>query len=269
MIILAFSAAASDGIRLGNIGRQTATDRVAGWQDRALSVGTTWRGVARIRFWHTLVVLANITGTTIRITFTFAFASGNCIRHWDEARQTTADRVAKAVLHAHGVGSARGGVTGVGALDALVVGAHVATTAVRVGVALTVTSGYGVRFGDEARVTLTDRVSTLVCTESVGSTWRWITGVGTDNTSLVLAYIPLVTVRIPHTFRTTSCDGVRFRYKARFTSTNRVTTKVYCTYSSWATWRGIARVGLLHTSLVLANIALATVRVNYTLGFAA
>ena len=157
---LAFSAAASNGIRLGHIGGQTTADRVAGWQDRALSVGATWRGVARIRFYNALVILANVTSTTIRITFTFAFASSNCIRHWDEARQTTADRVAKAVLHAHGVGSARGGVTGVGALDALVVGAHVATATVRVGIALTVTTGYSVRFGDEAGVTLTDRVST-------------------------------------------------------------------------------------------------------------
>ena len=47
-------------------------------------------------------------------------------------------------------------------------------------------------------------VCTLVCTECVGSTRRWVTGVRADNTSLVLAYIPLVTIRIPHTFRTTS-----------------------------------------------------------------
>lgn len=108
----------------------------------------------------------------------------------------------------------------------------------------------------------------MVCTESIGSTRRWIAGVRTDNTSLILADIPLVTVRVPHTFRPTSCYGVRFRYKARFTSTDRVTTKVYCTYGSWTTRRGIARVWLLNTSLVLANIALATVRINDTLRFA-
>lgn len=146
----AFSAAASYSIRLRHIGRQTTADRVARWQNRTLSVGATWRGVTRIRFDNTFVVLANITGTTIRITFTFTLTSSNCIRHWDKTSQTTADRVTKTVFHAHCVRSARRGVTWVGALHTLVVSAHVATAAVRVGVALTVTSGYGVRFGDES-----------------------------------------------------------------------------------------------------------------------
>jgi len=118
---------------------------------------------------------------------------------------------------------------------ALVVGTNVALATVRICEAFTVTAGDCVRFGDKTGLTFADRVSSLVCTEGIRTTRGGVTRIWSDNTSLTLTDISLVTVWVSYTFRSTTCDGIRFRYKSRFTSTDRISIEVYCTDSPWAT----------------------------------
>ena len=55
-------------------------------------------------------------------------------------------------------------------------------------------------------------------TSSSRTTRGWVTRVGFFNTTLAFTNVPRLTIRIKHTFRTATCDCIRFRNQSRIAS---------------------------------------------------
>lgn len=53
----------------------------------------TWRRIARIRFFYTLLVLADVASLAIRVNDTFRFAARDCIRVGDESGLATTNGI--------------------------------------------------------------------------------------------------------------------------------------------------------------------------------
>ena len=83
---LAFRSASGNGVRFGNQSGQTATNRVAQLVGDTSGSRSTRGRVARIRFLDALLVVANVSGLTIRITDAFRSASGNGVRLGNKSR---------------------------------------------------------------------------------------------------------------------------------------------------------------------------------------
>jgi len=96
----------SDCVWLGHIVGETPADWVTRAGHHALCVGSAGRGVTRVRLLNTLVVLADIASTAVRISLTLSLAACDGVWHGNKASQAPADRVAQAVSHAPGVGAA-------------------------------------------------------------------------------------------------------------------------------------------------------------------
>ena len=107
------------------------------------------------------------------------------------------------------------------------------------------------------------------CTDSPRPTRRRATRVWLLDTSLALANVSLLTVRVNDTFRFTSGDGVRVGDQAGLTSTDGVACPGHRALSPRATGRWVTRVGLDDTPLALANVCLLAVGVYNALRAAA
>ena len=107
------------------------------------------------------------------------------------------------------------------------------------------------------------------CTDSPRPTRRRVTRVWLLDTSLALANVSLLTVRVKDTFRFTSGDGVRVGDQAGLTSTDGVACPGHRALSPRATGRWVTRVGLDDTPLALTNVSLLAIRVYDALRAAA
>ena len=103
------------------------------------------------------------------------------------------------------------------------------------------------------------------CAHSPGSTGRGVTRVRLLDTSLTLTDESLLTVRVNDTLRLTPGDSIGVGDEARLTSADGVTRPRYRALRPGATGRGVTRIGLHNTSLVLTDVSLLTVRVSHTL----
>ena len=184
--------------------------------------------------------------------------------------ETCTDRVTLEVYVALGVGSAGCGLARIRSGHTVVVGADVVSGAVPVHLTLPPAPGDGVRHGHVGGQAAADRIpgrggGAL----GVGPAGGRVAGVGLLDTSLGLANISRLTVRIPHTLRTAARDGVWFWDQTGFASANRVSTKVYRTHGSGPARGRVARIRFLHAPLVLTDEPGLAVRVPDTLGLAA
>ncbi len=83
-------SATCDCVRLWDQSCQTAANWIAIREDGAPGPGSTWRRIAWTRFLHTLLIVANVTGSgnpAIRITDTRT-ATGECVRLRDQTGLT-------------------------------------------------------------------------------------------------------------------------------------------------------------------------------------
>ena len=97
------------------------------------------------------------------------------------------------------------------------------------------------------------------------ATGTGITGVRPRHTLLVLADITMVAVRVYLALRSTAGDGVWLRDQTREAVTNRVSCPVRLAGGARSTGRGVARVWLLHTPVVLAHLSVRAVGVRVAL----
>ncbi len=143
----ALRLASGDGVRIRDESGLTAADGVTAAGHRALRTGTAWRGIARIRLWHTPLAQAHVTAAmeALGITHTLWPTPGDGVGLRHETWLTLTDGVAGSV---HGTAGARtAGVrrTGVRLLLTLVAPADKAHPAVRIHAALRLTTGNRVR----------------------------------------------------------------------------------------------------------------------------
>ena len=125
---------------------------------------------------------------------------------------------------AHSSGSTGRGVTRVRLLDTSLTLTDESLLTVRVNDTLWLTPGDSVGVGDEPGLTSADGV-TIPSHRALGSgpTGVWIAGVGLDDTSLALADVALLTVRVYDALRTAAGDGVGLGDETGLTGADRVT----------------------------------------------
>ena len=261
--------AAGDGVGGRDVALDTLTHGVAGTVGAALSVGTTGTGVAGVG-WGSDDPQDG--------------APGDGVGLGGVAGQAGADWVALPVLSALSVGAAGTGRAGVGPGGAPVVVTDIAGATVRVHLALSLTPGDCVRHRYEASQAAADGIALPVLhTHRVGATRGGIARVRPGDTSLALTHIARLTVGVSHTLRATPSDRVGLRDEAGLAPTDWValhgevewvtntgrdsnlTSKVNRTDGSRAAGTRNTRVGLLHTSLALTDVAALTIRVSDTL----
>jgi len=85
---------------------------------------------------------------------------------------------------------------------------------------------------------------------------------------LVLANVAIITVKVPDTLWLASSNSVRIRNQAFIASANCVTITIHQTVCTRSTRRWITNIQVFNTFLVLANVAIITVRVPDTLWLA-
>lgn len=85
---------ACDGIGFWDQTRFTAANWVASKVNCTYGSRPTWRWIARIRFFYTLLVLADVASLTIRVNDTFWFAARDGIRVGDESGLATTNGIA-------------------------------------------------------------------------------------------------------------------------------------------------------------------------------
>ena len=107
------------------------------------------------------------------------------------------------------------------------------------------------------------------CTDSPRPTRRRVTRVWLLDTSLALANVSLLTVRVNDTLGLTPRDSVGVGDEARLTSTDGVACPGHGAFGSRSTGRRVTRVWLDHTPLALANVSLLAIRVDDALRAAA
>ena len=88
------------------------------------------------------------------------------------------------------------------------------------------------------------------------------------NTFLVLANVAILTVRVPDSLWLASSNSVRIRNQAFIASAKCGTIIMYHTVCTRSTRRWITNIQVFNTFLVLANVAIITVRVPDTLWLA-
>jgi len=95
-------------VRVSDTLRPTACDSIGFWDQTRFTAANwvaskvncthgsrpTWRWIARIRFFYTLLVLADVASLTIRVNDTFWFAARDCIRVGDESGLATTNGIA-------------------------------------------------------------------------------------------------------------------------------------------------------------------------------
>ena len=174
------------------------------------------------------------------------------------------------VHFASGPGSTGAGVTRVGPLDTPLTLADVSGVAVIINDALGAAAGDCVWLGNQPGLTLADGVVVRAHpARGSRSAGRRVAGVGLLDALLTLANVAGATISIDDALWSTSCDCVRFGNVSGQAVANWVASTVDLTGGSWTTGAGIAGVGLLHTLLIAADVAIATVGVNLALRSAA
>ena len=253
-----------------------AEPRLAGAHWVALNVHVALRvpptGARNTRVWsrNTLVVAANHPGPAVGVPLALPAASGDGVRHRDVGVQASADRVPCPAHRALCVWAAGTRVARIRLLDAPLVLADQPLLAVGVSDALRSATGDCVWFGNETRLTSTDRIASKI--GSADGPWAagtWHAGVGFDNTPLAPADITLLAVWVSHTLRLAPSDGVRVGNKTGLTATDCVACSVHHALRSRTAGAGNAGVGLLDTALVSADLASKAVGVSDTLRAAA
>jgi hypothetical protein len=146
----------------------------------------------------------------------------------------------------------------------LVVSADETTPTIGISLTFTPTTCDGIRLRYEAGIALADGVAIHIGAECVWAAGRGVTGVRLNNAFLILANVAMLTVRINHTFGTTTSNSIRLGNQPRLTPTYGVPVEVDGANSTRTTRRWVARVWLDNTMLRLADITRLTVRVNYT-----
>jgi len=207
--------------------RGTGAGESARWGWGALSSGAAGVGVTRVWGLNTNLVLANISGLTVRVSGALWTTSGDGVWLGNQPSQAPADGVSELVGHAHGSWTTGGGVAWVGLLHAPLVLADVTPLAVGIPDALGAAASDGVRLGDQTRLAPADGVSVVV--DLASGAWAaggWVAGVGLLNASLVLANKAAFAVGIPHTLRAASSDGVWFGDQALLAPANGVAQAV-------------------------------------------
>jgi hypothetical protein len=99
---LALRLTSSDGVRLGDQALQAPADGVAELVGHAHGSRTAWRRVARVRFFHTPLVGADVSSAAVGVHGALWLASGDRVRVGDETLLTSANRIADRVDHADG-----------------------------------------------------------------------------------------------------------------------------------------------------------------------
>jgi len=263
-----YLATPSDGVWLGREPSYAGTDWVSKSVGIALCVWPARCGVARVWPRDTLVVLADLTPATVRVSLTLPATPGDCVWLGDIVREAAADWVPGACDHALGVWSAGRGVTWVRLLNTLVVLTDESCAAVRVSLTLSLAAGDCVGHWDVASQAAADWVAQAVGhAAGVGSAGRWVTRVRLDHALIVPADISGAAVRVPHTFPGTASDCVRCRDIPGLALADRVPAGVGAE-GVWATRAGLARVRLDDTFLIAADKTSLAVRVSDTLGSA-
>jgi len=248
--------------------RQTGAHGVTLSVGAALSVGATGARVTGIGLRCAPVVVTNVSSPTVSVHLTLPLTPGDGVWHRNEAEEAAAHGVTLSVLHALSVGAAWRWLAGVRSGHTPLALTHIALLTVGVPDTLRATAGDGVRLGDQTWLTSADGVALEVdCTDSPRPTRRRVTRVWLLDTSLALANVSLLTVRVNDTFRFTPGDGVRVGDEAGLASTDGVACSCHGAISPRSTWRWVTRVGLDHTPLALANVSLLAIRVDDTLGF--
>lgn len=171
-------ATPSDGVRLGDQTRLTATDGVSSKINSTHSSWTTWRWITGVWLLHTPLSLAHISLLAVRVNDTLWAAASDGVRLRDQSRLTGADGVAMLVDIAPGARSTRIGLARVRLGHTPQISADHSHPAVRVNLTLWLAAGDGVWVGGEARDTSTLRVAVSVdSTQGARSTGGWVAGI--------------------------------------------------------------------------------------------
>jgi len=251
-----------DGVWHRNEAEEAAAHGVTLSVLHALCVGAAWRWLAGVRSGHTPLALTHIALLTVGVPDTLRSTASDGVRLGDQAWLTPADGVTLEVDCTNRPRPTRRWVTRVRLLDTSLALTNVSLLTVRVYDAFRLTAGDGVRVGDEARLTSTDGVA---CPGHGAfgsrSTGRRVTRVWLDDTSLALANVSLLAIRVDDTLRFTARDGVWVGDEARLTSTDGVAIASDTALGSRAAGTWVTRVWLHNTSLALTNVSLLAIRV--------
>jgi hypothetical protein len=222
-VSLTLSAAARDGVRLGDVVREAATDRVPRPGDRALGVRTAGGGKAGVRLLDTSLALADVAGATVRVPDTLRTTTSDGVRLGDETGVTPTDGVPVEVDSTACPRTTRRRIAGIRLLHTSLVCTDESLLTVWVSDTLRTTASDRVRLGDQTGGTPADGVTgSGDRTDSSRTARIWVAWIGSRNTSLVLTDEALLTVWVPDTLRTTASDGVRLGDQTRSTSADGV-----------------------------------------------
>ena len=190
----------------------------------AHSPGSTGRRVTRVRLLDTSLILTDVSLLTVRVNDTLRLTPGDSVGVGDEARLTSADGVTRPRYRALRPRSTGRRVTRIGLHNTSLALTDVSLLTVRIYDALRLTPGDSVGVGDESGLTSADGV-TIPSHRALGSgsAGVWIAGVGLDDTSLALADVALLTVRVYDALRAAAGDGVGLGDEAGLTGADRVT----------------------------------------------
>ena len=78
---------AGDGVWFGNISGKAVTDGVAEMVDLTSGPWAAGTWITRVRLWHTLLVLADITMVTVRVYLALRSTTSDGVRFWDQTRK--------------------------------------------------------------------------------------------------------------------------------------------------------------------------------------
>ena len=185
---------------------------------------STGRGITRVRLLDTSLTLTDESLLTVRVNDTLGLTPGDSVGVGDEAGLTSADGVTRPRYRALRPGATGRRVTRIGLHNTSLVLTDVALLTIRISHALRLTPGDSVGVGDEPGLTSADGV-TIPSHRALGpgSTGVWIAGVRLDDTSLALADVSLLTVRVYDALRAAAGDGVGLGHQAGLTPADGVT----------------------------------------------
>lgn len=242
-------------VRLWSISGHTSAHRISTPVHFTLGVGSTRSGITWVWSRTALVSLANVTGTTICIPFTFMGTASDGVRLGNVGWQASADRVATSCHSALSIRTTGTWITRIRLYNTPLVLAYVTRLTVRINSALGTASSDCVRFRDQPRLTTTKWV-TLEIDSADGSlaARRRVAWVRLLHTLLIFTNVSRRTVWIPDTLRSTSGDCVRIGDESWFTPADCVAIAGNRTHCSRTTWSRGAWIGLFDTSLIFADV---------------
>lgn len=243
-------ASPAESVRIALVARRTLTNGLLAL-GKALCIWSAWIGIARIYLLTpsdgvrsrrvSRKTLANWISQSVFFTSCVGSARtweawiwGRCASFnlstpsdgvWLRGKTVNAGTggVTVAVYIAVGVGAAGGGITGIRARNASVVGANVAAVTIGVSLALPTAASDGIRLGDVVGKTATQRIAgacdSALC---VGTTRGWVTWIWLLGTLVVGADVARLTVRVAFAFSAATSDGVGFRNEVGETSADWV-----------------------------------------------